>query len=181
MTGLVFLDTETLGLDPDRHAVWEVAWIDGDTGREHCYHVQLAADEIAAAEPIAIEISGFDKRFGDTYDVPRERIVYLLQQAFAGRKHMVGAVPSFDEERLRRMFYAQGIRTMPWHYHLIDVEALAVGFLAAQSGSFPLPWRSDDVSIAIGVQPPSEAERHTALGDARWAKRIFDRITAQSP
>jgi hypothetical protein len=78
-----------------------------------------------------------------------------------------------------------------WHYHLIDVEALAVGYLYGrdrekeaqddlgdwQAMGVPLPWDSDDLSRACGVEPPGEHERHTALGDARWAMRLYDAIT----
>ncbi|BDB62383.1 hypothetical protein [Rhodococcus sp. RDE2] len=38
------------------------------------------------------------------------------------------------------------------------------------------PWRSDDLSRACGVEPPTKDERHTALGDARWVKRWYDYI-----
>lgn len=40
-----------------------------------------------------------------------------------------------------------------------------------------LPWKSDDLSRACGVEPPTEDERHTALGDARWVMRLYDAIT----
>lgn len=36
--------------------------------------------------------------------------------------------------------------------------------------------RSDDLSRACGVEPPTPEERHTALGDARWVKRWYDHI-----
>ncbi|WP_072814308.1 hypothetical protein [Rhodococcus zopfii] len=39
------------------------------------------------------------------------------------------------------------------------------------------PYRSDDLSRACGVEPPTPEERHTALGDARWVKRWYDHIT----
>ncbi|QOH55230.1 3'-5' exonuclease family protein [Rhodococcus rhodochrous] len=38
------------------------------------------------------------------------------------------------------------------------------------------PWRSDELSRACGIEPPTEDERHTALGDARWVKRWYDHI-----
>lgn len=41
----------------------------------------------------------------------------------------------------------------------------------------PLPWKSDNVSRVCGVEPPSEQERHTAMGDALWAMRLYDRIS----
>ena len=33
------------------------------------------------------------------------------------------------------------------------------------------------LAAAIGVPPAAAAERHTALGDARWAARWFDALT----
>lgn len=44
-----------------------------------------------------------------------------------------------------------------------------------------LPWRSDELSRLIGVEPPGEAERHTALGDARWAARAWDAVMGGAP
>jgi hypothetical protein len=67
-----------------------------------------------------------------------------------------------------------------WHYHLIDVEALAVGYLmrerirAGFDGSM-LPWKSDELSAELGITVTDE-ERHTALGDARWARAIYDQV-----
>jgi hypothetical protein len=33
------------------------------------------------------------------------------------------------------------------------------------------------LSFAVGVEPPRVGERHTAMGDARWAMRLYDAIT----
>lgn len=186
MTGPVFVDTETLGLDPRVHRVWEVAAIADDV--EHVWHLHLSDESIAQADPVAVEVSGFEDRYpphGDRVSVP----VFLDQFIELTRgRHLAGAVVSFDEERLRRLAW-QWSRTPEWHYHLIDVEALAVGRLATlhRPPAYPLtdggavlelPWRSDDLTDALGLDPVPEAERHTALGDARWAKRIYDRVMA---
>ena len=39
-----------------------------------------------------------------------------------------------------------------------------------------LPWDSDEISRVVGVDP-DDFDRHTALGDARWARAIYDAIT----
>ena len=94
-------------------------------------------------------------------------------------RHLVGAVPSFDEERLRRQYRDRGhaLETQfPWHYHLIDVEALMVGWLLSRGHIVDLPWKSDDLSRKFGIEPPSGDDRHSALGDARWAKAIHEKI-----
>jgi len=88
---------------------------------------------------------------------------------------------------------------------LIDVEALAVGYLNGRRARqneivdrYPLendgepapglvrwndpiehsrpPWKSDALAAAVGVTV-SEEDRHTAIGDARWAMRIYDAVT----
>ena len=62
-----------------------------------------------------------------------------------------------------------------------DVETLAVGWWAGMSGTMLLPpWDSDAVSEQIGVQPPTD-RRHTAMGDAEWARAIFDHVSARMP
>ncbi len=90
--------------------------------------------------------------------------------------HLVGAVPGFDAEVLAARMRANGI-CPAWHYHLQDFETLIAGYLAGQGKPVPpLPWRSDDLSRLIGVEPPGPHERHTALGDAQWAVRVWDMV-----
>ena len=62
MTRPVFIDTETTGLDPDRHAIWEVALITPD-GNEHVW--QFPVDEMSA-DPFALDIGRYwDRRWPD--------------------------------------------------------------------------------------------------------------------
>lgn len=180
---VAFVDVETLGLDPLRHAIWEVAIIIDD--EEHLFQINLSKAEIAAGDPIGMEIGRFNERyraairrlspFSAAY-----HIEYLLND-----RHIVGAVPSFDEQRLAllcdRMLRGglPPVGKRPWHYHLIDVEALAVGYLAERGVTTTLPWKSHELSEACGVVVPKEDE-HTALGDARWAKRLYEQIVGMS-
>lgn len=182
MTKLVFIDTETTGLDPERHEVWEVGLIVADSesldnvGAE--YEWQLPVD-LSQADPMALRISGFRKRYG-RWGLSDPSLFAEQFASWTDGAHLVGAVVSFDEERLRKLLRDNG-ECPTWHYHLIDIEAMAVGWLHARGENRPpvdltLPWRSDDLSRACGVEPPSDDERHTALGDARWAYRWYRRI-----
>lgn len=186
---LAFVDTETTGLDPDRHAIWEVAII--AEGEELSWLVELTDEDLAAADPVALDIGRFHERHpqGLRFTGPPASIVaapYGIAKAVAyaleGR-HVVGAIPSFDTERLARLLRRHDLEPT-WHYHIIDVEALAVGWLA---GSFDwsegppagdkltLPWKSEELSRAVGVEP-EEFNKHTALGDARWAKAVYEAV-----
>ena len=188
---LVFVDCETDGLRPDRR-VWEVAMIrrDDDGERETSLFVDI---DLSDAEPMALKVGRFYERhpfFGDsTETVWIEASAASEVERWTRGAHLVGAVPSFDAECLDVMLRRN--RLVPaWHHHLIDVEAMAVGYLSR--GAYPmgvedtgkrprpwetLPWKSDDLSRACGVEPPSGDERHTALGDARWAMRWYDAMT----
>lgn len=227
MTRLVFLDTETTGLDPDLHEVWEVACIvrelpdaegkaDGKDEGEYVW--QLPVD-LGRADPFALNVGRFHERRwegggdGDAWSGRaeglheagardlHERVVAPGRLGSWARMfaeltwgaHLVGAVVSFDEERLRRLLRAHGA-CPGWHYHLIDVENLAAGYIrgaadeqgeaddewatrwyAAAETAGRLPWSSEDLSKGIGVEP-DQFDRHTALGDARWAAKIYDAV-----
>ncbi|MBP5930166.1 hypothetical protein F3K39_19045 [Streptomyces sp. LBUM 1479] len=46
-------------------------------------------------------------------------------------------------------------------------------------GRRPLPWRAHILSRAVGVEPPAEDAAHTGLGDARWARDVYDAAMVQ--
>lgn len=171
---IAFIDTETTGLDAAVHHVWEIAVI--VDGNEHTWQQRLREPAIRDADPHALALTGFDERYNAAKAVPPPESIDRFSQLVAGR-HLVGACPWFDEQRLA-MWLAPG-STPTWHYHLIDVEALAVGYLTADDTWSPLlPWDSKDLSRAIGVDP-DQFTQHTALGDARWAKAMFEAIMGQ--
>lgn len=212
MTTLAFVDTETTGLDPDRHEVWEVALIlrrpvDGGQPTE-CEYVWQLPVHLGRADSIALTIGHFYERrlpagyLDGGFHENRISPLDLFAAEFAALTHgahMVGAVPSFDAAFLSRLLRANGA-CPGWNYHLIDVEALAAGALIGTFSAiqevgknpeadgpsqadallaFP-PWRSSDLSLAVGVDP-EDYERHTALGDARWAKAIYDAVMGPHP
>ena len=174
---VVFVDTETLGLDPDIHPIWEIGLILPD-GEEHEWKVRCTDREIALAHPKALEIGRFHERYRGAGS--RASVAYALFHAIPPGAHLCGAVVSFDEERLRRLMWAEGLAPR-WHYHLIDVETLAAGYLHwrdLRADGFPpltLPWDSEEISRRVGVEP-DRFDRHTALGDARWAKAIYEAV-----
>ncbi|SRR5216110_956328 len=192
-SAICFLDTETTGLHPGR-LIWELAAIRREhDGKETELLIQINPIDLSNADPFALKINGFWTRnavYGDpNFDHPaelsvmNERAATRCIRTFTHGAHIIGAVPNFDTESLDQMFRRAEILPT-WHYHLIDVETLAVGYIKGRQGilsihemvGISLPWKSDELSMTIGVVPPTEEERHTAMGDVRWAMRIYDKI-----
>lgn len=190
-TKLVFTDCETTGLDVRRHDAWEIAWITFNTLENRWVEEvrRLWPPALQDAEPMALSVNQFYERtrpVGEgeqiAWDDPRY-VAEELSYALAG-KHIVGACPWFDATFYEKLLRANGFQ-LAWHYHLIDVEALALGSLALQKvpnhdayvqRDLPLPWKSDWLAKELGLERPAEKERHTALGDAREAKQVFEFI-----
>lgn len=205
MTRLIFLDTETTGLDPDRHEVWEVAWIIRDESRRDDESAwQLPLRWLGDADPYALRVGRFHDRYryvpspvavssSDGARTSEDIVARSICQQFDGAT-IVGAVPDFDVRFLTRWLARQGF---PWtaHYHLCDVENLAVGYLRRQLDELSTlrevgeaysphealarildpPWSSDALSAALGIEIAPK-DRHTALGDARWARDLYDAV-----
>lgn len=183
---LVILDTETTGLDRERHEVWELAYdIDG---KATVMHFPV---DISKADPMALKMNGFYERY------PFEHFLETDENRHGGNaalthadveqfvtdvrgRHILGACPSFDDNFLWKLVRKFGfIET--WHYHLIDIENLIVGYLLKSRATgmtqelVSLPWKSDDLSRAVGVDP-EQFDRHSALGDVQWAKAQLQAI-----
>jgi hypothetical protein len=184
MTPIVFLDTETTGVHQGRR-VWEVAMIRRDETGEREIQFFIAAN-LSNADPFGLKIGGYYDRHPNgqqlsgtsvtSRSVKYEDEAARIVAAWTHGAHIVGAVPNFDTETLAPLLREYGLAPA-WHYHLIDIEALMVGYLAGQGVTLPgLPWRSDDLSTAIGVKPATDEERHTAMGDTRWTMRVYDKV-----
>lgn len=185
---LVFLDTETTSLQPDRR-VWEAAFIRRDHTGTDAILLQVVDIDLTDADPNALRIGGFYDRHVDyapaSSTSPQQHPLRLTEadaarfvESITRGATLVGVGPAFDAECLATMLRRHR-RTPSWHYSLVDVKAMAAGWLAAShDGTVDLghPWSSDGLSQLCVVTPPTEVDRHTAMGDARWAMRLYDRL-----
>jgi hypothetical protein len=184
---LCFLDCETDGIHPNRRP-WEIAIIRREPDGRETEWAAFVEIDLSTADPFGLRVGRFYERhpFGrylshrGEEDAPGtvSPIDAALETArLTHGAHIVGAVPNFDTETLAPLLREHGL-TPAWHYHLIDIENLAVGYLAARGQRFHPPYRSDELTEALGLDPTPPDERHTALGDARWAQRVYDAVMA---
>jgi hypothetical protein len=194
---ICFVDTETTGVHPGRRA-WEVVIIRREpNGAETTLHAFVGDVDLSAADPYGLRVGRFYDRHplyatgprpDDALLLSEQRVARLVEEHTRGA-HLVGAVPNFDAEVFADMLRRHRLAPA-WHYHLVDVENLAVGYLAAKLSRTDVsdqaraelgdmvmpPWSSEELSRMCGVDPAGEDERHTALGDAKWAMRLYDAI-----
>lgn len=188
MTKLVFLDTETTGLDSDRHEIWEIGAImrtdDGD--REYAWQIRPS---LKTADPTGLRIGRFYERsknynhpVGSAVILAHPEVLVNTSERWSGTEEvaeelavmldgatLVGAVPDFDARFLTR-FLRKWNQAPTWHYHLVDVETLAAGALHRA----PL-WDFDEL-LAAYMLAYDEKDRHTALGDARMVRNLYDSV-----
>lgn len=182
MTKLLFLDTETTGLDLERHEVWEVGAILREDDKEDVEYHWFLHVSLTRADPIALDIGRFWERHPSALaktgqkELKETALQVDNESAFAHeffklsyKAHIVGAVPDFDCYRIAPILRRNGCLPM-WHYHLVCCENLAAGHLRMQP-----PWKSDEIFGKLGIDK-EKYERHTALGDARMVRDVYDLV-----
>jgi DNA polymerase III epsilon subunit-like protein len=204
MTNIAFVDTETTHLDAEIGEVWEVAIIlresDDNTPTDTEYVWQVRPD-LATADPESLKIGRYLERFvvpphaeaawtgydqGPVLPMMRREVVAAVMDVLRGAV-LVGSNPGFDDRFLRKFL---GPGSAQWHYRPVDVATLVAGarfgMASVIRAALPLvgskdvptfPFSSREMSRFVGVEPPSDDVAHTALGDARWARDVFDAVT----
>jgi hypothetical protein len=159
--------------------------------------------DLTKADPESLRIGRFEERFQVPFDldveaaftgyddgpvVPMTRMqgVNAILSVLRGAV-LIGSNPAFDDRFLRKLL---GPGSAQWHYRPVCIATLAAGQklgmakLGRLAGVKPLPsdevvfpFSSRDLSRWTGVEPPAGDVAHTALGDARWARDVFDALT----
>jgi len=146
----VYLDTETTGLDPDRHEIWELAYA-VDNGR---IESGVMFHSLRHADPKALAMNGYWERCGGSPEAWAE-LEGGVRFALDGAT-IVAANPAFDAAFLRARW---GVT--PWRYRMLDVEAYAMGALGWDEPRGLKDIRTELTMLGHDIPEPD----HTASGD----------------
>lgn len=182
---LVWIDTETTSLRHDRRA-WDVALIrrtpDGDV--EHQWFIVADDLDLGGADLAALRIGRFHQRHPQYTGGGAEEEWALLDQVEELTRDAVllGSHPAFDMDTLAPRMRANGV-CPSWHYRPVDVPVLALGVLLGRGVQVPArddgTLSTDDVCRAFGLDV-SGYERHTALGDCRLFRDLYNVVQAET-
>lgn len=176
MADLVFLDTETTGLNHRKHHVWEVAYAIND-GPIECFQVHHTLQN---ADLVALKLNGYLDRVKQEYVFPdefafrgrppsNEGDTIRLQDALRGN-HIVGSNPDFDTRFLNKRFaWSEDF----WHHRKIDVTNLAMPIL-----NWDRPKGMADIIIRLNeLGYDIAAPDHSAAGDVHVLRQVYKALT----
>lgn len=159
---LVFLDTETTGLDPYKHEIVEFGMIDWQ-GKES--HWLIKPNNLQNASPRALEINGYNQDRWANEGISSTEF-YQLVKPKLNRAIIVCSNPHFDLGFLRALYNQEGDGKVNWHYKPICIGAMFTAQMSLIAGQHQI---ADHYSVDV-------PERHRALVDAKVCKSVFEKI-----
>jgi oligoribonuclease (3'-5' exoribonuclease) len=119
MNDLIFLDTETTGLDEQFHEIWEIAWA---INNEAPVQERILVHSLKTANIESLEMNGYLEKYPEGARSEGPMVDLAVRQVLKDNT-LVCANPTFD-----RMFMKKRWGNEPYHYRSIDVESMALLF-----------------------------------------------------
>lgn len=171
---LVFIDTETTGLNPELHEILDLAAVRvrADFSREVGIVSRLTIPmHLEIAEPKALEVNRYNPREWEAHGVHVRVALYEFAQLMGAPEEVVvvGHNPHFDWEMMRAAYRRESI-AMPEAKYLIDTASIA----------WPLVVRGmlDRLSletICLRYNVANDGS-HRAMTDVRRTMRVYRRL-----
>lgn len=180
---MVFVDTETTGVNPRFRRAWEIALIRRESnGHERSITVFVRLDDLdlGHADPDGLSVGRFADRhpqnggaLGPGQYLLDEAAAAQLVQEWTSGTALYAVNVAFDADVLAALMARQGLRARWFAQH--DIRAYARQHLARTGRPAA---STEDLSVQCGVELPVARVRHTAMGDADWVRRWFDQMCA---
>lgn len=129
LRGLVCVDVETSGVDPELHDVVEVGWYSLSTGVGGVF---VPPHSLVGADPRALAVNRYWVRGLDVEHLWDDGSALRQLHAALANNFVVGANPGFDWSFLRKLFLREGLT--PLAFPPLDVPTYAAGVLGRKIG-----------------------------------------------
>lgn len=180
---LIFLDTETTGLDPFSHRIVDIAIeiVDSTNGeilKSYESVVQQPTEVIEAADPQSLVINGFDRdlilqgkpeqvvaddirRLFDEIDLSDNEGVFICQN------------PSFDRPFFGHLISVKEAQEKNWPYHWLDLASM---YWTRYHDSIRQERQISKNAIAKALGLPKEEEPHRAMNGVKHLLACYQKL-----
>jgi DNA polymerase-3 subunit epsilon len=161
---MVWLDTETTGLNPDKNDIIEFAGLREDT--LETLHLKVYPERPENAHPRALEVNGYTREKWDEAGAIEMASAIPQIAKFLEGAILAGQNVSFDENFIKATMRRHDVETRIG-YHKLDVATLALIRLR------PLGAKSVSLGYVCDVLGISNEGAHTALADVHRARLAY--------
>ncbi len=174
---LAFIDTESTGLDPDRHELISVGvvLVSQDWTKEHPvfetteeFELKIKPERIKDADPVSLRVNKYDPAdWVFAYSLPEAMKILSNKTKDA---IMVSHNIAFDYMFLEKAFRSAGVENK-MHYHKLDTISIAFAKLHGREDINHFSLRS--LCEEFGIE---NKNAHTALSDARATFELYKKL-----
>jgi len=191
---LIFLDTETTGLNPEKHRALEIAFqvIEAGTGRSLVSHQSIIAQTAevwAEADPESLKVNGFTWEMllkGKTEHAVAAEITGDLNHAGLGEKGGVFICqnPSFDRAFFSQLIDVDQQDAFEWPYHWLDLASMFWALRLREDPKNLTHMSERDLTknkIAAAYGLPPETGPHRAMNGVEHLIACYQALFNRAP
>ncbi|MCH9611248.1 MAG: Oligoribonuclease [Chlamydiales bacterium] len=167
---IIFLDTETTGLDSQRHRVLEIAFKIYDSQKNrivvsYSAIINQPSEVLALADPQSMEVNGFTDTLvmsGKSERAVSAEIIGDFNRAGVDKGNAVFVCqnPSFDRTFFNQLVSVQMQTEFRWPYHWLDLASM---YWARKGGQISEEKELSKNAIASSLGLAREADPHRAM------------------
>lgn len=176
---LLFIDTETGGLDPDKHSLLSIAMVIWEDSKIIDSMEILVNDGILSVTREALSINKIDleehKRSAVSSSLAMDEILLFIGKHFPGQGKitLAGHNVHFDADFLKRFFSSNNQNFSKYFSHRIIDTSSILHYLYLAERIKHKAISSDEAFDLFNIKVEG---RHTALGDAMATAQLFTKL-----
>jgi oligoribonuclease len=181
---IIFLDTETTGLDPFKHKIIEIAFkiLQTPSLKEidsYESFIQQPEEDLKRSDPESIKINGYNKIFNSRGKKPIDvgaDIVTAFERHKLSEKggFFLCQNPSFDRPFFQQLISVEQQKALKWPYHWLDLASM---YWILYSEKITKESQISKNAIAQSLGLPKEADPHRAINGVQHLIDCYKKLT----